>query len=495
MGTYRMLFAVFSTLSLLTLLWTGVRETIPEWKSYQTEYYDQLEAKLEASGTSEFNRPLLEIQQIWLPDLRKTDRCTTCHMGIENTEFFTDAQQPFKAHPGKYLEWHPPNKFGCTSCHHGQGLATDFAFAAHTPPDLDVERWERLVHWAENPPDDPTSVYQTVMQAVDVEALKKAIEEAKSKLERWKAEYGYSKKKLAYFHDYMLPKKYIESSCMQCHDSRSLDASVAPTIAKARQLITEVHKCRRCHVIPQIADVPGEPEAPCPDLHGFANKNAHNLDFGSTEAVHPENNLPHTGAEIDVLRSMHHDPLQWTVEHFINPQLFIMTSQMAQLPMSYEDAEALTAFVRGLYKALPTREYVASRPPIPAESLSPDIPSMFVPLPVTTAAATQAGGTAATTPAAAPPAAVPAAGEPPAIHDAAPPQPGAAAPDAATPAAPPAEQPAPQQSPIAPAAEAPAGAAEPAQGPDAAEQPAQPEPAQGSAEPTAQPTGEGQTPP
>ena len=121
-GTYRALFAVFSALTLLSLIWTGVREVTPEWKTYQREYYDLLEQKRQAAGDTNFRSPPLEIDQIWMPSLGKTDRCMTCHMGVANADFANE-KQPFKTHPGKYLEWHPPAKFGCTSCHLGQGLA------------------------------------------------------------------------------------------------------------------------------------------------------------------------------------------------------------------------------------------------------------------------------------------------------------------------------------------------------------------------------------
>jgi hypothetical protein len=395
MDIYRTLFAVFSVLSLLTLLWTGVREVTPEWKSYQSQYYSLLQQKLEAQGTKGFRRPQLEIQQTWLPSIGRVDRCTTCHMGVENKELFADAPQPYKAHPGKYLEWHPVNKFGCTICHHGQGLSTEFAYAAHTPPDLEVPRWKRLLRWIDKGTDDPTNVYGLPLKQ-DVEELKQAVEQAEKKLQRWEKDYGYEE--LEFFHDYMLPPKYIESSCMKCHDSRAIEP-YAPTIAAARKLIHEEFKCRKCHNIPQIVSEPGKPQAPCPDLQGFGDKTDHNLDFGSPDALDADGQLVHTGAEIEVLRRVRHDPIEWTIEHFINPQLFIVTSQMAKLDMTYANAEALTVYVRGLAKDLPAREYVAQRPELPPNALLEDAPSMFVPPRSVLAAAVQGLGQAGPAPA------------------------------------------------------------------------------------------------
>ena len=62
MATYRILFAIFSALSFITVLWTGVREVIPEWKSYQSEYYELLGEKLEAQGVKNFQAPPLGVE-------------------------------------------------------------------------------------------------------------------------------------------------------------------------------------------------------------------------------------------------------------------------------------------------------------------------------------------------------------------------------------------------------------------------------------------------
>ena len=43
-----------------------------------------------------------------------------------------DAPAPFRAHPGRWLETHRPDRFGCTSCHGGQGEATTLRRAPRT---------------------------------------------------------------------------------------------------------------------------------------------------------------------------------------------------------------------------------------------------------------------------------------------------------------------------------------------------------------------------
>ncbi len=64
---------------------------------------------------------------------------------------------PFAAHPRIDLyvgasSPHPASRFGCTVCHDGQGSATAFAWASHTPNDPQQRRrWQRQLDWFENP--------------------------------------------------------------------------------------------------------------------------------------------------------------------------------------------------------------------------------------------------------------------------------------------------------------------------------------------------------
>ncbi|MEE9288451.1 MAG: c-type cytochrome [Bacteroidota bacterium] len=78
------------------------------------------------------SRSPIEIKQVILNDFENThfgevksrvDRCQTCHLGVQD-EIFEDAPQPFKSHPiPELLNIHPPERFGCTPCHGGQGPA------------------------------------------------------------------------------------------------------------------------------------------------------------------------------------------------------------------------------------------------------------------------------------------------------------------------------------------------------------------------------------
>lgn len=127
-------FAVANVALVLLLMWTMTTEYAPTWKKYQREYYRLWAAKLtEADLKSDPNlqakllsKPL-EVKQIWDAKLGITDRCTTCHMGVDNPKM-TDVPQPYKVHPD--IKPHTFNQIGCTVCHEGQGTATT-QHAAH----------------------------------------------------------------------------------------------------------------------------------------------------------------------------------------------------------------------------------------------------------------------------------------------------------------------------------------------------------------------------
>jgi mono/diheme cytochrome c family protein len=71
----------------------------------------------------------------------RVDRCQTCHVSI-NRAGFENEPHPFKTHPRREVllsdNAHPPEKFGCTSCHDGQGVAVNSVKQAHG----EVHYWE-----------------------------------------------------------------------------------------------------------------------------------------------------------------------------------------------------------------------------------------------------------------------------------------------------------------------------------------------------------------
>ncbi len=115
---------VLSALALLIfcLLWWW-RYLNPEWLKHYRQYR-QLAQELVSDETARkaILEEKVEIKQFNIPALGKVDRCTTCHRSYDLAEF-SNAPQPLTYH-GKLLDSHPPEQFGCTICHWGQGRAT-----------------------------------------------------------------------------------------------------------------------------------------------------------------------------------------------------------------------------------------------------------------------------------------------------------------------------------------------------------------------------------
>ncbi len=127
-------FLLVSVLTLLISLIVIAREETPEWKDYQSEFKDIV---AESFGNVDIETIPDGIQQIWVEDLDRVDRCITCHQGI-SWKGLESVDNPWKTHPNKKLiANHPPEKFGCTICHGGQGYAVS-EYDAHGF----VEHWE-----------------------------------------------------------------------------------------------------------------------------------------------------------------------------------------------------------------------------------------------------------------------------------------------------------------------------------------------------------------
>ena len=123
----------FGAVALLVTGFLYWRYLTPEWKDYQLEFQDFVAEKF---GEERARRLPTGLQQIWIKELNRVDRCTTCHQAME-WKGLENAPNPFRAHPREILAPHPVNQFGCTSCHGGQGYATDTE-AAHGF----AEHWE-----------------------------------------------------------------------------------------------------------------------------------------------------------------------------------------------------------------------------------------------------------------------------------------------------------------------------------------------------------------
>ena len=163
----------------------------------------------------DFLDPKLKVQQTVVTDVKYdvnfakvpiVDRCVSCHMGIEDSEFLGDIQ-PYAAHSnldliGSSSSPHPFNEFGCTSCHAGRSRGTEFTSSAHMPHTKDQQKewkeehdWHIMHHWLQP----------------------------------------------------MLPSEYSQAGCYKCHTKQ-------PYLKGADKLqlgISLIHKkgCNACHLI------------------------------------------------------------------------------------------------------------------------------------------------------------------------------------------------------------------------------------------------------
>ena len=118
---------IVSVATLLLMMIAAIQENVfPQWRRTRLEYA----AILAEKATDDRGRMIAEgfeigLDQNVLPELGKIDRCITCHVGIDDPRMADqDKESPFRAHPGDLLANHPPQVYGCTVCHQGQGRAT-----------------------------------------------------------------------------------------------------------------------------------------------------------------------------------------------------------------------------------------------------------------------------------------------------------------------------------------------------------------------------------
>ena len=115
----------------------------------------------------DFMDPYYKINQIVVSNIKydvnfatvpTVDRCTSCHLGIDNPDF-KDAEQPYTTHPRLDVfltsnSPHPMQEYGCTGCHSGRSRGTTFTTSVHMPQNLDQKEeweekydWEQMHHW------------------------------------------------------------------------------------------------------------------------------------------------------------------------------------------------------------------------------------------------------------------------------------------------------------------------------------------------------------
>ena len=124
----------------------GLEEKLRTLTTTRDGLRDKLDALVLRVGPFDFPK-IPKIQQVVLEDFERNnfdkpiprvDRCESCHIGI-NQAGFENAPNPYKTHPQRefLLAKHPSEKFGCTTCHQGQGPAVNSPAQAHG----EVEHW------------------------------------------------------------------------------------------------------------------------------------------------------------------------------------------------------------------------------------------------------------------------------------------------------------------------------------------------------------------
>jgi cytochrome c2 len=202
------------------ILWKDRR---PEWEKHQAGFKQLVAARLGPDRAAQVQTGL---QQIWVKDLNRTDRCVTCHQGVEWSGF-DDAPEPYRSHPKGVLEKHPLSLYGCTVCHGGQGFATD-ARSAHATS---------IKHW-----DEPLLASEAAREAGldDHEAL-------------------------------------IQINCNVCHRNDAETAG-ADNINRAKQVFAEVG-CDLCHIIDGTGNAIG------PELTYVGDHHPEHFDFSRVPQV------------------------------------------------------------------------------------------------------------------------------------------------------------------------------------------------------------------
>ncbi|HSP17403.1 MAG TPA: c-type cytochrome [Thermoanaerobaculia bacterium] len=161
----RRLFALSSLAFLAVLGFTPVKNALRPYRALQREFtrIGVSRAPSSRAAVAYAARPIA-IQQIWIPDFEdRVDRCTTCHLGVGDP-VMAEAPQPFREHPPTHHTPRDFQRFGCTSCHSGEGLATDQADAHGTSADAtspilptdSIEAGCGRCHTADAVPDAPT---------------------------------------------------------------------------------------------------------------------------------------------------------------------------------------------------------------------------------------------------------------------------------------------------------------------------------------------------
>jgi hypothetical protein len=121
----RAIAAILAVLLAAATGWLAAREMSPEYLRHQQRFRALVHQRF---GEAAARSTPAGIQQIWISRTGAANRCVTCHVAT-TWQGFENADLPLRTHPPAILRTHPVERFGCTSCHGGQGWAVDRARA------------------------------------------------------------------------------------------------------------------------------------------------------------------------------------------------------------------------------------------------------------------------------------------------------------------------------------------------------------------------------
>jgi cytochrome c2 len=127
---------LFGAIALVFGVMAIARDWTQDWQRHQSEFRRLVAQRFGDERAEKIPRG---IQQIWIQDLDRVDRCVTCHMGV-SWKGLEDLDLPYSSHSRpELIKKHPFGKYGCTICHGGQGYAT-VGWEAHG--ELEERDWD-----------------------------------------------------------------------------------------------------------------------------------------------------------------------------------------------------------------------------------------------------------------------------------------------------------------------------------------------------------------
>jgi len=134
-GTAPRRFASISVLLAVVSSIAPTKDLFSQWRHYQRLYVQMIRNRPDAARLE--RRFDSGIHQIWIPEQHVVDRCSTCHLALQEPALADVRKEPFRPHPPMP---HSLTEFGCVICHHGQGAATTVQEAHYS-----TKAWEQPI--------------------------------------------------------------------------------------------------------------------------------------------------------------------------------------------------------------------------------------------------------------------------------------------------------------------------------------------------------------